>query len=368
MYTGKPDHASFLEFEAGEIDSVMELSTPDYLWLVRNPAWSPHILRAPGMNVIGARMNVTRPPFDDKRVRQALNYAVNKDKLIKVLNGRAEASHGMLPPPMMGYNARLEPYPHDPDKARKLLAEAGYGDGLTVDYATISGNEKITQSMQADLAQVGVEMNIQVMSGPALMGSWGSPGGIPFSWAGWLADYPDPANFFDSSFHSRMIKDEHSTNTSFYSNSELDALLDRARWESDPQVRRQLYEKVEKILYDDAPWIWSHHLAYVEVRQPYVHGPGHPPGVDTRISPNVARPGARWIAGAGAGQEIRRATFDRRESLVLQLPSSSGVFTTRPPAAALLLVVGAQPISSSAPCCRRSGRRKIPGRTWEPQH
>ena len=100
----------------------------------------------------------------------------------------------------------------------------------------------------------------------------GQPTRSAFSFASWTADYPDPTNFFDPWFHSRSIKPADSTNNSFYSNPELDALLDVARAELDPARRDALYRRAERILYDDAPWIWDYHRGITEVTQPYVRG------------------------------------------------------------------------------------------------
>jgi ABC-type transport system substrate-binding protein len=98
-------------------------------------------------------------------------------------------------------------------------------------------------------------------------------GGPPFSIATWLADFPDPSNFLDVRFHSRMISPEgFSNNDSFFADPETDQLLDQARRELDPARRAALYRRVERILYDQAPWIWAYHPKVMEVVQPYVRG------------------------------------------------------------------------------------------------
>src|SRR5687768_6158185 len=86
----------------------------------------------------------------------------------------------------------------------------------------------------------------------------------------WLMDYPDPTNFLDIRFHSRMISDHNSNNDSFYRNPEVDRLLDEARKDLDPARREAAYHRVERILYDDAPWLWHYHPVVMEVVQPYV--------------------------------------------------------------------------------------------------
>ncbi len=269
-----PRDTQFLMFERGELDSAEHLSAPDYLWVLDQPAWAPFVERRAGMNAFGSRMNVTKPPFDDRRVRQALNYAVDKDHTLKLLNGAAVASHGILPPGMFGRDDTLAPYPHDPAKARALLAQAGYPNGFDTDYVVMNDDEaeRLATSLQGDLAEVGVRVHLSVVDFATYGTLIGQREGPPFSKATWTADFADPVNFLDAAFSTAMISDESSGNSSFYSNPELDALLDRARAEPDRVKRAAMYHRAERILYDDAPWIWEYHQELTEVIQPYVKG------------------------------------------------------------------------------------------------
>ena len=272
MLENVPRDTQFLMFEKGELDAAERLSAADTLWLIEQPAWQPYLHSVPQMNVYGIRMNVRVKPFSDRRVRQALNYALDKQHTVKLLEGAAAPSHGMLPPGMLGRDDTLQPYPHDPARARALLAEAGYPHGFDVDFVTISDEEAETTaaSIQADFAEVGVRVHISMMSLPAYMTAIVSPEGPAFSLASWVADYPDPTNFLDLNFHSRMIPSGN--NDCFYANPQLDALLDAAHVETDPGKRAEMYHRAERILYDDAPWVWNYHREMTEVDQPYVHG------------------------------------------------------------------------------------------------
>ena len=264
----------FQMFERGELDTVEKLAAPDLLFVMSEPAWQPYVHRSIAMNAFGARMNVQRKPFDDRRVRQAFNYALSKEHTARLLNGSTVASHGILPPGMLGRDPDLAPYPHDVAKARALLAAAGYPRGFDAEYVTLADEEaeKVAASLQSDLAEVGVRIHISVMAWATYSAAIGKPNGPAFSYVSWLADYPDSSNFFDVNFASRSIKDEGSSNTSFYANPALDSVLDQARRELDSARRAALYRRAEHILYDDAPWIWSYHSATTEVIQPYVRG------------------------------------------------------------------------------------------------
>ena len=267
-----PRDVELLMFERGELDVCYQPPAPGYLWLHSQPAWRPHMQRTVMMNAFGERMNVTRPPFNDVRVRRALNYAVNKEHLAVLLHGTAEPAHGILPPGMFGRDDAIAPYPHDPGRARSLLREAGYPDGFAVEYATLTGDEprKLATALQADLAEVGVRITIRELSLPAYLAAVGSRDGPGLSFTSWTQDYPDPSSFVDLRFHSRMITDQASINDTFYANPVVDGLIDEARGELDRTRRRDKYLSIEKILYDDAPWIWGYHRATVEVLQPYV--------------------------------------------------------------------------------------------------
>lgn len=270
-----PRDVQFLMFERGELDLAERLSAPDLIWLRSRADWAPYIQVQVQMNSIGARFDVTRKPFDDRRVRQALNHALNKDYTTKLLAGTTRPAHGILPPGIPGHDDTLRPYPHDPAKARALLAEAGYGAGLRLRYTTIPDEEaaKLAASMQADFAEVGVALDVQVLAFPSFLSQVGKrEGGLQFSYMGWIGDFPDPSAFLDAKFHSSRISDEGSLNDSFYANPELDRVLDTARAQRDPEARAALYRRAEQILYDDPPWIWNYHQAITEVSQPYVRG------------------------------------------------------------------------------------------------
>lgn len=272
MAENVPRETQFLLFERGEIDTIDRLASPDYLWVRSQEAWQPYIHARPLLVAYGARFDVTQAPFTDRRVRQAFNYAVDKSHTVKLLNGTAAPSHGILPPGVFGRDDALPPYPHDPAKARALLAEAGYGRGLAIDFITIADEEaeKLAVSMQGDLAEVGVDMTISLVTGATYVSMIGNRGGPAFAFASWIGDSPDPTNFLDPKFHSRAISDRAATNDSFYANAELDALLDAARADGDPASRAARYRRAEKILHDDAPWLWSYHQVLTEVTQPYV--------------------------------------------------------------------------------------------------
>ncbi len=261
-----------LMFERGEIDTAERLASPDAIWLTSQPAWRPYVHTRLLMNCYAARMDVEAKPFDDLRVRQALNYAVDKRSPAKLLAGAAVAAHGALPPGVLGRDDAIAPYPYDPARARGLLAQAGLGGGFDLDYYVIGpdeDSEMVAAALQGDLARVGVHVRIHPLAPPTFMAATSGPQAVRFAQVGWLGDFPDPTTFLDLLFHSRMIG---VLNGSRYKNPELDSLLDQARSEIDAAKRTAMYQRAERILYDDAPWIWNYHWQMTEVTQPYVRG------------------------------------------------------------------------------------------------
>jgi ABC-type transport system substrate-binding protein len=274
LFENLPHDTEIQMFERGELDAATRLPSPDYLFFTNEPAWRPFLHRSVLMNVFGVRMNVTRKPFDDPRVRQALNYAVDKSHIDRLLNGTTVPAHGILPPGMLGRDGKLAPYPHDVTRARALLAEAGYPDGFDVEYVTPDDEEtvKLAISLQSDLAEAGVRVRITLMSWPAWQVTVSRADGSAFSFTSWTADFPDPMNFFEPRFHSRAVRKANSSNDSFYANPALDEVLDHAHHELEAENRDALYHQAERILYADAPWIWGYHRLTVELTQPYVQG------------------------------------------------------------------------------------------------
>jgi oligopeptide transport system substrate-binding protein len=219
--------------------------------------------------------DVDQPPFDDPQVRRAFAMAFDRQQYIDiVMEGVALPAKGLYPPGLPGYNGDLEGLPHDPERARQLLAESKYGgpDGLPPIVYTTSGIGTYVGSTAAALAEMwqrdlGVTITVENLEPDRYQDriDAGYHGQI-FS-GGWCADYPDPENFADVLFHSGSTQNE-----GHYSNPELDALLERARVEPDAARRMEMYQRAEQMIVEDAPVLFTTHgLSYLLVK-PYVKG------------------------------------------------------------------------------------------------
>lgn len=264
-------------FEQGKLDvlSLTSASGPDFLRLKSNPKWRPELLHAPLMDVRYLCLNTEMKPFDDVRVRQAMNYAINRDRIVSFLNGRATKARGALPPGMPAFNAHSFQYSYNPAKARELLKAAGYANGfpktLTLWYSNRdSWAVMAAQSIQEDLRRVGVTISTRQTTYPELKAKAGQRHNIEMSMMGWLQDFTDPSNFLDNLFNSRSITDTASINRAFYKNPKVDRLLDAALSETDRAKRLKMYEDAEAQIVADAPWVFLHHTERYALRQPWI--------------------------------------------------------------------------------------------------
>ena len=223
-------------------------------------------------------LNVSAPPFDDLRVRQAFHMAIDRDKLANVVYKKmAEPAKGILPPGFPGYDPELEGLPYDPARARQLLAASRYGgaEGLPPIVLLVAGEgasprRTVEAVYDMYLRNLGVELQIQQMGWADYLDALRQEErdfqmfGVD---TGWIADYPDPENFLDVLFHSGSGE-----NRTGYASEQVDRLLERARTESDPHARLALYREVERILVKDSPWIPLIHDVEYWLTKPYVHG------------------------------------------------------------------------------------------------
>lgn len=273
------------------IDLSTRIGTDEIPELAKDPEWASNVIQGVQLQTtfIGLRNDV--PPLNDKRVRQAMNYAVNKEVLNSSIHqGMHEVAKGILPPGILGYNPDQKGYDYNPDKARELLKEAGFGDGFKTVYHTVATrgmNEEITYILSC-LSEVGIEVEIKILS-EAESRQRGTSDRAPIFYSGWYADYPDPDNFFYSIFNSenQTLMGIH------YSSEQLDILMEEARRESDLNVRERLYHKAEAILVEDAPVIFLYH------QRAFVAAQSNLGGVKIHLTPPVIRPERIWIERLG---------------------------------------------------------------------
>ena len=220
------------------------------------------VVAAPSILQRYISMNVTQKPFDNPKVRQALNYAINKDALIKVaFAGYAVPAEGPVPP-AIDFAARYKPWPYDPAKARELLKEAGYPNGFTTTLWSSHNHstaQKVLQFTQQQLAQVGVKVTVTAMDAGQRAAQVESVGvkdtGVRLFYTGWSASTGE-ADWALSPLFSTQAAPPKQFNTAFYSNPQVDKDLTDALATTDRAEKQKLYQDAQDRIWADAPWIF----------------------------------------------------------------------------------------------------------------
>ena len=172
-------------------------------------------------------MNCQMWPFTDVRVRRALSYAIDRHKLIAILNGRGVVARGVMPPNLPGYDPDLKGYDYDPAKARALLEEAHLAHGFDFEFWMRADQTQLmlAQSIQQDLAPFGIHAKLKPVAWGPFLEAIRQPKTVQAFMQGWEADFPDPENFLGALLSRAQWG---SNNDTFYSNPEVEQLLAEA--------------------------------------------------------------------------------------------------------------------------------------------
>jgi peptide/nickel transport system substrate-binding protein len=218
--------------------------------------------------------DVTEPPWDDVRVRQAVNYAIDRDTMSEaLLNGTGSPALQYVPPSDLGYDPANDVYSYDPDRARELLAEAGYADGFStsVSFPTSgSGNMvpiPMNEAIQRDLAEVGIDVELEPIEWGAMLGDF---------FAGAIPGDADSLNislgFVLPSLWGVWFSCDSTINVGHYCNPDADALIAEAAAVIDPAARGEIFAELGALLAEDAPWLLVVNDLNPRVLAPDVHG------------------------------------------------------------------------------------------------
>jgi dipeptide transport system substrate-binding protein len=235
------------------------------------------VISQPGLNIAYWAFNVQKPPLDKKPVRQALNLAIDKAAIIRdVYLGAGQIAKNLIPPTIWSYNDSVKDYPHDSEKAKSLLKEAGVSTPWDIDlwYMPVQrpynpNAKRIAEMMQSDLAKIGVNANLVTYE-------WGEyrkraqQGEHTTAQLGWTGDNGDPDNFF----FLRGCAGARSggQNITKWCNKEFDDLLNQAKKLSDVDERTKLYEKMQVIEKEEAPELTLAHSIVYETMRKEVEG------------------------------------------------------------------------------------------------
>lgn len=257
-------------FRNKEIDASI-LGPTQYVAYRADPVLSKGLLEVPEVFTRIMGMNPSFKPFADKRVRQAINHAIDADLIIKrLVRDKAYRAVSWLPISSPAYDKTVKPYAYDPEKAKKLLTEAGYADGFEFEWIATSNESwgiPIVEAVIPMLAKVGVKVKIKPVEGSVLSELVRKGEYQAYIWSNQSG--PDPLAAMKC-FHSATP--QTACNYTLYKNPEVDKLIDEAGATDDAAKRIDLLKKANAIVFDDAPlWFFNYNKA-VMAYQPWLKG------------------------------------------------------------------------------------------------
>jgi peptide/nickel transport system substrate-binding protein/oligopeptide transport system substrate-binding protein len=264
----------FNEYVTGQLD-VSDIPTGRCRAVQAEPKLKADVAIWPTLGTSALRFNVERAPFTDVRVRRAIAHAIDPTIIVdRLLEGCVTPAPGIVPPVLAGWTATAKRVPLDRERARSLLAEAGFPGGrglgpLAYHFNTNDANQRIAELLQAQLKEIGVTLELRRLDWAAHI-KLVDDGTAGFFRQGWIADYPDPENFLTVLFHSRNVGAPG--NTSRYRNPAVDRLLDEADTLPSGAPRMKRYQEAEQIILDDAVWISLYFYASRGLIKPHVKG------------------------------------------------------------------------------------------------
>ncbi|HYF79147.1 MAG TPA: ABC transporter substrate-binding protein [Symbiobacteriaceae bacterium] len=252
-------------FKAGQLDTIAAGAV-----FMQDAEASRRVLQSPSPSVQYVGVNFRKPLMRDKRLRQALNYAVDRERIVATYAGRAHALPGPLPTGLFGHEPSLKGYRHDPAMARRLVSEmGGLRQPLKLFCRTGREAEHRARLIAEMLQTAGMPCEITAMPS-AEFNRENVFAQCDIYVMGWIGDTGDPDNFLQPLFNSRSTMD--SGNRGLYKNPEVDQLLDEGQRTISPVRRRAVYRRLQEVLIEDAPWIFLCQTDECVAAQPWVKG------------------------------------------------------------------------------------------------
>ena len=241
------------EYEAGLLHVAEVPFSETARWEQAHPT---ELQRRPAIRQLYIAINTTRGPLKDVRVRQALNYATDGATILRtVMGGRGVRTGGALPPGLAGFDSTIVPYPYDIAKAKQLLAEAGYPNGVDLELYRTNRSEyaRLSESFQQSWADAGIRVTIVERDAPTARAA-SAKGDADLFLTDWYADYPDAEGFLFPLFHSSNRGT--GGNRAFLSDPELDRTISAMRASTDTLEQARLAAAADRRVHDLAPWVF----------------------------------------------------------------------------------------------------------------
>jgi ABC-type transport system substrate-binding protein len=259
------------EFEVGNVDLLYVPEAETRRWEETDER-NATLAAAPALRLWDVGINTTRGPLRDVRVRQAINHAIDVGIILdRLVGGRGRRAAGVIPPVLDGADTMRAPYAHDIGRAKRLLTQAGFPNGIDIDlwHSDNESFSRVAQSIQSYLGEADIRARL-VQREAAAMRAAARNGETDMVLKDWYADYPDAENFLYPLLHT--ANRGLGGNVSFYSNPEFDRLVDQSRVELDSARRVALYRRADSIAFADAPMAFLFFYNELYAVQPWLRG------------------------------------------------------------------------------------------------
>jgi methyl-accepting chemotaxis protein/ABC-type oligopeptide transport system substrate-binding subunit len=277
-------------FLRGELDIAHAIPLKMVDALQDDPRIAPYLQQTIQLHTSYVGYDSSQAPFDRVEVRQAVNHAINRQRINeRVYAGLGMIAESLLPPGLLGYDATIRGLPYDPERARQLLRQAGHGAGFDIEYRTWDtdefNNSGLVPLLIEDLEAVGIRVRVTGHTAPEASAPRQRPGHGLLYCANWYADFPDSDNFFYVLFHT----DSTSVRGLHYHRPEVDAQILEARRTNDSERRAEIYRRLDELVVREAPIAPLFHERLFLVHKPGVRG------VRTSLVPPPVRYNGVWL-------------------------------------------------------------------------
>ena len=266
--TGQDDIAMIQQIEAGTLDLIQDPMPPaQFTDVTTNYADQVQHLTLNEVDyVFMDTQQQNAGPFSKLEVRQAVNYAIDKAAILQITHGAGVPANCIYPPNMPGYDSSCNPYPHDVDKAKALMAQAGLADGFDTKFYTdtTDPDPQIGALIQQDLKAIGIRTEIVSQEFATFLDTIETPHKAPIGWVGWFQDYPDPSDFIEPTLTCATAV-QGGANAALYCNKDVDTLIAAAHGMTDTTQRLQAYKDIQTKIMADAPWAPFRHQDFYTI-------------------------------------------------------------------------------------------------------
>lgn len=269
---GVNENTGLLRIERGQADLDGDgIPSADFESVVNDPKWSKQLQRVTYIAFIYISMNTLMKPFTNVKVRRAVNYAINKPLILRLINNRGVVQNTVEPSTMPGYGA-FNLYPHNQGKARQLLKQAGYPHGFSTTFWTdnIGDDPRISQAITQQLASIGIKASLKQVDGNTWSQAVGTKKKVPITLSAWYLDFPDPNDFVEPILSCESAV-PGTYNESWYCDPKVDRYAHKLKIMQNQQKRLSLYPKLDRMIMSDAPVVPLYTPVWYDIHSTSLH-------------------------------------------------------------------------------------------------